>query len=122
MEGVEFTGEQLAGQWAFNVALDSGYVINEQGLEIHLDVLAQVGASFDPQTAVAHAMRLKKAGVIDRYEVTADRETGQWLGEPQFMASVRRSDWVAKQDTAQAHFVMCELSDETQAIEVVFAE
>jgi hypothetical protein len=58
MEGIEFTPEQLAGQYAFEAARDSGWPIDAVALGEHLDVLADAGAEFDHADAEAHAMEL----------------------------------------------------------------
>lgn len=55
---------------------------------------------------------------IPAYTVKADKETGEWLGEPEFIDYVERSSWNAKTDTDDAHFDTYEHDDQTRAIEV----
>lgn len=59
---------------------------------------------------------------IDQFTVNADRNTGEWLGEPKFVASVQRIEWNAKQDTDAAHFDTYEQAGVTRAIEVIWVE
>ena len=65
MEGIEFSGEQLAGQYAFDAAKASGYPIDESALDAHLDFLAESGAEFDRSTAIEHGLRLAAAASGD---------------------------------------------------------
>ena len=58
MEGVEFTAAQLAGQYAFEAARDSGWAVDAAAIAAHLDILADAGAEFDHADAAEHAMAL----------------------------------------------------------------
>lgn len=60
--------------------------------------------------------------VYPQYKVEADKETGEWLGEVEFVDYVARSEWNAKTDTDNSHFDTYEVNDETRAIEVVWVE
>lgn len=61
MEGMEFTSEQLAGQYAQSAAQESGYPVTADAVEAHLDFLSDAGAVFDTSGAVAHAMVIQAA-------------------------------------------------------------
>jgi len=58
---------------------------------------------------------------VQQYTVTADQETGEWIGQPEFVGVVALADWHKKQDTDAAHFDTYEHDGETRAIEVVWA-
>ena len=47
IEGIEFSSEQLAGQYAFEAVINSDYKMSTSGLEAHLDILHDAGAIFD---------------------------------------------------------------------------
>ena len=65
------------------------------------------------------------------YEVTADRETGEWIGEPENTgAVVELSEWCARADTDAEHCDHYEASlvdaddvrhEETRALRVIWA-
>lgn len=70
---------------------------------------------------------------LKQYTVEADKNTGEWLGDPVFVGMVDESEWHAKQDTDDLHFDTYEepIKDETdwptgdtetRAIEVVWVE
>lgn len=56
----------------------------------------------------------------DQYTVTADRETGEWIGEPFFAGEVILKEWHKMQDTDAEHFDTYEHEGETRAIKVVW--
>lgn len=60
--------------------------------------------------------------IYPQYKVEADKETGEWLGDAEFVDYVARSDWNAKTDTDHSHFDTYEGNDQTRAIEVVFVD
>ena len=60
--------------------------------------------------------------VYPQYTVMADRDTGEWLGDAEFVDYVTRDDWNAKTDTDNAHFDTYEVNNETRAIEVVWTK
>jgi hypothetical protein len=64
MEGIEFTPEMLAGQYAWQGAKEAGdgEEITEQHLEGQLECLHEAGAKFDEQAAIAHGMKIANAG------------------------------------------------------------
>ncbi|ODN41114.1 hypothetical protein [Piscirickettsia litoralis] len=55
------TGDELAGQYAYDAADEAGYGIDEHNLEAHLELLSEAGAKFDHSKAMAEAMRIKKS-------------------------------------------------------------
>lgn len=62
-----------------------------------------------------------------QYRVYADRGTGEWLCEPEYVGEVSRAEWLAKDDTEEVHFDTYEhfeqagdIDSETRAIEVVW--
>lgn len=63
IEGVEFTAEQLAGQYAAEaeIAADSGYLVDENALWVHLKVLEENGAQFNFQAAIDHGLAFADA-------------------------------------------------------------
>ena len=60
--------------------------------------------------------------IYPQYTVMADRDTGEWLGDAEFVDYVTRDDWNAKTDTDNAHFDTYEVNNETRAIEVVWTK
>ena len=61
MNDMEFTAEQLAGQYAFEAADEAGYGFNDPELEVHLDILEEEGAKFDLSGAILHSKVLAAA-------------------------------------------------------------
>lgn len=69
MEGVEFSADQLAGQWAADYAIDSDTKlseIDEATLDAFVDIVEEHcaeegGAEFDHAAALAHAMKIVQA-------------------------------------------------------------
>jgi hypothetical protein len=55
---------------------------------------------------------------VQHYTVEADRETGEWITEPQHVGAVELIEWNERQDTDDVHFDTYEKDDETRAIEV----
>jgi hypothetical protein len=64
---------------------------------------------------------------VQQFTVRADAETGEWIGEPEYVADVDLAQWLKKQDTDAAHFDTYEvdagdkINTVTRAIEVVWA-
>lgn len=61
MEGLEFTSDMLAGQYAWDAASTSGYAVDAESIEGHLEFLAGEGAKFNEAKALAHALDLVAA-------------------------------------------------------------
>jgi hypothetical protein len=61
IEGIEFTPEQLAGQYAYDAVIESDYTVIVENIEGHIDYLQEHGAIFDEGKAVAWAMKIKRA-------------------------------------------------------------
>ena len=61
MEGIEFTPEMLAGQYAYEAAKEAGYT-EDADLDGQLDILREAGAKFKQDAALAHAIAIKAAG------------------------------------------------------------
>ncbi|MDV6318788.1 hypothetical protein [Chromohalobacter sp. HP20-39] len=62
MEGVEFTSDMLAGQYAWEAARDAADGdITEADLEGQLEFLSEAGGVFDEQNAIAHGMKIAAA-------------------------------------------------------------
>lgn len=63
MEGIEFTSDMLAGQYAYDAAKTGadGEPVTEHHIEGHLDFLREAGAEFDERAAIAHGMRIAAA-------------------------------------------------------------
>lgn len=61
MEGIEFTAEQLAGQYAAAAQIESGYPVDKAALEAHLDYLQESGARFDYPAAIAQGLAVAEA-------------------------------------------------------------
>ena len=57
---------------------------------------------------------------MKQYKVKADRETGEWLEEPQREGEVDMATWSKNQDTEDVHYDTFEKDDETCAICVIF--
>ena len=61
MEGIEFTPAQLAGQYAYDAAAQSGYT-DEADIEAHLDILEGAGAAnFSYFDALDHGLAIAAA-------------------------------------------------------------
>jgi len=60
VEGVEFTAEQLAGEYAWQAAEEAGYV-DDDSLEGQLECLADAGADFSQSDALEHAKLFRGA-------------------------------------------------------------
>lgn len=61
MEGIEFTSEQLAGQYAYQAIEESDYPnVTENALFNHAEFLVEAGAKFDMRKAVEWGMRIAK--------------------------------------------------------------
>ena len=60
MEGIEFSSEQLAGQYAWSCAKEAGYGVEENDLEAQLEIIAEQGAEFDSKKALEHALQIAK--------------------------------------------------------------
>ena len=66
MEGIEFSAEKLAGQWAADYAIDSDTnlsEIDEATLDVFVDIVKEHcaeegGAEFDHAAALAHALKI----------------------------------------------------------------
>lgn len=62
MEGIEFSPEMLAGQYAWEAAKDAAEGdITEADLEGQLEFLSEAGGVFDEQNAIAHGMKIAAA-------------------------------------------------------------
>lgn len=60
MEGIEFSSEHLAGQYAWSCAKEAGYGVEENDLEAQLEIIAEQGAEFDLKKALEHALQIAK--------------------------------------------------------------
>lgn len=61
MEGVEFSPEQLAGQYAEDAASDSGFPVDLEAIEAHLEFLSDAGAVFNSTEAAEWGMKIASA-------------------------------------------------------------
>lgn len=61
VQGIEFTSEQLAGQYAFEAAKEAGYGNSDADHEGQLEFLIEAGAVFNTAAAVKHAAALVAA-------------------------------------------------------------
>lgn len=63
MEGIEFTSEMLAGQYAWSAAKEAsdGESITSYHIEGQLEFLSEVGARFDEAKATLHGLALASA-------------------------------------------------------------
>jgi hypothetical protein len=62
IEGIEFSPEQLAGQYAFDAISESDYTdFDEDALDAHLDFLVEAGAEFNRRDAINHGLILAAA-------------------------------------------------------------
>lgn len=50
------------------------------------------------------------------YKVYADRQTGGWIGSPEFINEESSFEWNLKKDTDEIHYDTYEDNDETKAI------
>ena len=51
----EYSANEIAGQYAFNAADESGYDIDGASLDAHLEVIIDAGAKFDYSSALKEA-------------------------------------------------------------------
>ena len=58
IEGIVFTSEQLAGQYAVEAAQQSGYNVDENEIWAHLEFLSNAGGKFNFSSAVNHGMKI----------------------------------------------------------------
>jgi hypothetical protein len=129
-----FSPAQLAGQYAFEAVKDGGEGTPAEWAT-HLDHLESEGAVFDRAQALLVARTFAFAATpLRQYEVTACANTGEWLGEPEYICTVTRAEWDAVKDTDAVHFdtyeaerpesiddgSMCGDRTETRAIRVVW--
>ena len=70
--------------------------------------------------ASGHQLNAYAGSVLPQYSVSADRATGEWIGEAEFAGYVVRDDWNAKSDTDDVHYDTYESDDQTRAVEVTF--
>lgn len=63
MEGLAFSSDELAGQYAHAAALESGDEVDAESIEAHLEFLASEGANFNTDIATAHALAIHAAKV-----------------------------------------------------------
>jgi hypothetical protein len=61
IEGVEFSSEQLAGQYAFSAANAGDYTVNADALAGQLEFLSDAGAVFNTSAAIAHGLAIAAA-------------------------------------------------------------
>jgi hypothetical protein len=61
MEGMEFSSEQLAGQYAFNAASTGDYPVNADAIAGQLEFLSDAGAVFNASAAIAHGLAIAAA-------------------------------------------------------------
>jgi hypothetical protein len=62
IEGIEFSPEQLAGQYAFDAITESDYPdVDEGSIDAHLDFLVDAGAKFNRRDAINHGLLLAAA-------------------------------------------------------------
>jgi hypothetical protein len=61
MEGMEFSSEQLAGQYAFNAASTGDYPVDADAIAGQLEFLSDAGAVFNPSAALAHGLAIAAA-------------------------------------------------------------
>lgn len=128
-----FSPAQLAGQYAFEAAKHGGEGTPAEWA-FHLDLLETEGAVFDRAQALLAARTFAYAATpLRQYEVNADADTGEWLGEPEYVCTVTRAEWDAMTDTDAVHYdtyeaerpepiddgSMCGDRTETRAIRVV---
>ena len=61
MEGIEFTSEMLAGQYAYSAAKECVDEATEYDIAGQLEFLRDAGAEFEEQSAIAHGMKIAAA-------------------------------------------------------------
>jgi hypothetical protein len=75
---------------------------------------------------------IKMSKQIEQYAVAADAETGEWIGEPEFVGVVDSAEWNKREDTDATHYDTYEffpvdemgrqsIDSVTRAIEVTWA-
>lgn len=66
IEGIEFNGNEIAGQYAFQAVHDFSSEVNSEDLEGQLDCLKDAGAKFDWKIALEYAEKFKEAYLADK--------------------------------------------------------
>jgi hypothetical protein len=67
MEGMKFSSEQLAGQYAFSAANAGDYTVDADALAGQLEFLSDAGAVFNTSAAIAHGLAI--AAAIEEEEI-----------------------------------------------------
>lgn len=57
---------------------------------------------------------------VSQYIVYADRNTGEWINEPEYVRDVELNSWHKMVDTNKHHYDTNEVGSETKAIMVVW--
>jgi hypothetical protein len=61
IEGMEFSSEQLAGQYAFHAANTGDYTVDAEAFAGQLEFLSDAGAVFNTSAAIAHGLAIAAA-------------------------------------------------------------
>lgn len=62
--GTEFSSEQLAGQYVYECAVRAGFGCDIETLQAHFEIIAEHGAMFDAEKALAHAQLIHSRSQI----------------------------------------------------------
>jgi hypothetical protein len=67
--------------------------------------------------------QLRRSEILDIFKVSADRETGEWLGQPEPTGQKTTAwDWAQMQDTDATHYDTYTHDAETQAERALIVE
>lgn len=56
------------------------------------------------------------------YQVTADRNTGEWISDAVYVGEVYLAEWYAQQDTDAEHYDTYQVGSELRAVTVVWED
>lgn len=108
MEGIEFSSEQLAGQYAWSCAKEAGYGVGKTEIEAQLELISEHGAKFDLNQALDLALKFgnpekmymnPETGSVDSYDGWGYEKDGVAvnavdLGEVVEVEKDENGDWV----------------------------
>lgn len=103
-------GMHMAEEVAVNIDQD---LVNESTIYTFRDQSVLV--------ACGSQLNAYNGAVFPKYTVSADRVTGEWIDEVEFVDYVSRDEWHARLDTDDLHFDTYEEDGVTCAIEVIWA-
>ena len=97
-----------------------GYTLGDLMYVLHFGV-GYSGQPVDADYAAVCARAGVTIATVPQYVVTADAETGMWVGKPELAGRVEMWRWLLTRDTEAAAFTNAMIDGEDAAIEVRWA-